>query len=175
MSNSQLLLEEYKELGLCWRHDDQLRSKLTSILLPLSIAALTIPYLKPGPPKLLCACGGLMLMMFWFVSSCLYMRRFNIRFSRIQEIERTLGFDSHLRYHREIDKSRWKFRNLHLIIFLLYEIIALAVLWNTKAGSAKWIVELVASFENLVYSAIAVGIGIGFYFIHRNLVNPEKE
>ena len=115
-----------------------------------------------------------MLMMFWFLTSCLYMRRFNIRFSRIQEIERTLEFDSHLRYHRIIDKSGWKFRNLHLTIFLIYEIMALAVAWKTKAGCEKRIEEFVASFENFVYLAIAVGIAIVFYFIHRNLVKAVK-
>ena len=42
------LLEEYKELGLSWRHDSESLSKLTTVLLPLSIAALTLPYLKPA-------------------------------------------------------------------------------------------------------------------------------
>ena len=48
------LLEEYKELGLCWRHDDEVFGRLTAILLPLA-SALTLPYLKTGTPKLLAA------------------------------------------------------------------------------------------------------------------------
>jgi positive regulator of sigma E activity len=37
-----------------------------------------------------------------------------------------------------------------------------------------WIIELVARFKNIVYLVIAIGIGIGFYFIHRNLLKTEK-
>ena len=43
------ILEEYRELGLCWRHDDEWFSKLTAVLLPLSIAALALPYLNRSP------------------------------------------------------------------------------------------------------------------------------
>ena len=85
------LLEEYKELGLCWRHDDDVFAKLTAVLLPLSIAALTLPYLKPGAPKLLCVAGGLMLMVHWFFSSKRNEDRSCIRFSRIHEIEGIWG------------------------------------------------------------------------------------
>ena len=108
------LLEEYKELGLCWRHDDEWFSKLTAVLLPLSIAALTLPYFKDGVPKLLAVGGGLMLMAFWFFSSCICTAKLRVRFLRIHEIERILGFDSHLRYDAERgkgaerDKRVWK-------------------------------------------------------------------
>ena len=44
------LMDEYREQGFCWRHDDEMLSRLTAVLLPLSIAALTLPYLKHGPP-----------------------------------------------------------------------------------------------------------------------------
>ena len=77
MSNENSpLLEEYKELGLSWRHDSESFSKLTAVLLPLSIAALTLPYLKAGTPKLLATVGGLMLMTFWFFSSLAYENRY---------------------------------------------------------------------------------------------------
>lgn len=132
MSKAQLLLEEYKELGLCWRHDDQIRSKLTAVLLPLSIAALTLSYLEHGPPKLLSVCGGLMLMTFWYTAFCLYMRRFRIRFARIHYLEWILDFDSHLKYQAEIETSKWKFQRLYLTIFFLYGLIALSVMSPIK-------------------------------------------
>jgi hypothetical protein len=37
-----------------------------------------------------------------------------------------------------------------------------------------WIIGLVARFKNIVYLVIAIGIGIGFYFIHRNLLKTEN-
>ena len=63
------LLEEYREQSLFCRLDSELFSRLTAVLLPLAIAALTLPYLKPSTPKLLAALGGLMLMTFWFFLS----------------------------------------------------------------------------------------------------------
>ena len=128
----QRLLEEYKEQCLCWKHDDDIFSKLTAVLLPLSIAALTLPYLKAGPPKLLCVVGGLMLIAYWFFTSESIEDRSNIRWSRIHEIERILGFDSHLRIDRERLKSVWKGFPLRRLIFIAYITIALFVTCDIK-------------------------------------------
>lgn len=119
------LLEEYRELGVCWRQDDDWISKWTSVLLPLSIAAVALPYLRVGAPKLLGATGGLTLITYWYLSSLISKRRFEIRFSRIREIERILGFDSHLRYHRRIESSRIKHQYLRQCVFRVY----LAIAW----------------------------------------------
>ena len=123
------LLEEYRELGLCWRHDDELLSKLTAVLLPLSVAALTLPYLKNGTPKFFAVVGGLMLMAYWFITACLCMRRIDIWFSRIRQIERLLGLYSHLSYYRNrasevppIISPELKFRKLRLCGFVLRSI-----------------------------------------------------
>lgn len=128
------LLEEYREQCLCWKHDDDMFSKLTAILFPLSIAALTLPYLKPGTPKLLCVVGGLMLIAHWFFTSESFEDRSNIRWSRIHEIERILGFDSHLRIDRERQKSVWKGVPLRRLIFIVYIIIALFVTCDIKVA-----------------------------------------
>ena len=182
------LLEEYKELGLSWRHDDEWFSKLTAVLLPLSIAALALPYLKPGAPKLFAAVGGLMLMAFWFFPSLNYKRRFETRFSRIHEIEQILGFDSHLRYHRESAKNVLKDRHLRSWMFGLYLVIAFFVTCYIKveAGnfriepdirkfaatlgsvdvlttpdlwpSHEWTVKLIITVETLVYLIIAATV-----------------
>lgn len=186
MSNGNShLLEEYKELGLSWRHDSESFSKLTAVLLPLSIAALTLPYLKAGPPKLLATVGGLMLMTFWFLSSLTYENRSNIRWSRMHEIEGILGFDSHLRIKRERVKSILKVQGLRRWIFGLYLAIAFFVTCYIKVESTSimrgdnigmigatlgnvgvlttpnlwfsedWTVKLVITVETLLYLIIA--------------------
>ena len=186
MSNENShLLEEYKEQSLCWRHDDDIFSKLTAVLFPLSIAALTLPYLKAGTPKLLAVVGGLMLMTFWFLSSRSFEHRSYIRFSRIHEIERILEFDSHLRIDRERTKSVLKGQRLRSWMFGLYLAIAFFVTCYIKVESAdiriepdvrkfgatlgsvdvlttpnlwlsdEWIVKISITIETLVYLIIA--------------------
>ena len=182
------LLEEYREQCLCWKHDDNIFSKLTAVLFPLAIAALTIPYLKAGAPKLLCVVGGLMLMAFWFLSSRSFEHRSYIRFSRIHEIERILGFDSHLRIDRERAKSVLKGKRLRSWMFGLYLAIAFFVTcyikvesgnfriepdvrtFGTTLGSVdvlttpnlwpfgKWFVKLSITVETLVYLVIAAAV-----------------
>ena len=126
------LLEEYRELGICWRQDDDWISKWTAVLLPLSIAAVALPYLRVGAPKLLGAAGGLTLITYWYLSSLISKRRFEIRFSRIHEIERILGFDSHLRYHRRTESSSIKHQNLRSLMFTTYLLIALVLTCNVR-------------------------------------------
>ncbi len=116
----QLYLEEYKELGLCWRHDDQMRSRLTSILLPLSIVALTLS----GKYKLLYPIGGMVLMTFWYLSSHIYMQKLHIRFCRIRKLEEILQFDSHLKYYRERNNITWNSQALFTVMFVIYLVIA---------------------------------------------------
>ena len=189
MSNENShLLEEYKEQSLCWRHDDDMFSKLTAVLFPLSIAALTLPYLKAGAPKLLCVVGGLMLMTFWFLLSRSYEHRSYIRWSRIHEIERILGFDSHLRIDREKAKNVLKGQRLRSWMFGLYLVIAFFVTCYIKVESTdirietdvrkfgatlgsvdvlttpnlwlsdEWIVKLSITVETLVYLIIAAAV-----------------
>ena len=152
------LMEEYRELGLCWRHDDDWISKWTAVLLPLSIAALTLPYLKEGTPKLLCAAGGLTIITYWYMSSLISKRRFEIRFSRIHQIEEILGFDSHLRYHRKSANSKMKHRRLRCGMFVGYMVIAFFVTLEIKAEIIEALtVSSVVTFETVVY-LILVGI-----------------
>lgn len=132
------LMEEYRELGLCWRHDDDWIAKLGAVLLPLSIAALTLPHLKQGAPNLLCAIGGLSLMTFWYLSSRICKRRFEIRFSRIHQIEGILGLDSHLRYKRKSAKKVLKHRRLRFWMFAGYIAIALCDTLDLEPDKLFW-------------------------------------
>ena len=102
MSNENShLLEEYKELGLYVRNDNDMLSKLTAVFLPLSITALALPYLKTGAPKLLAVSGGVTLMTVWFLSSEIVMDRLRIRFSRILVLDQILKFNSHGRNRKQ--------------------------------------------------------------------------
>ena len=176
------LLEEYREQCLCCRHDSDLLSKLTAVLFPLAIAALTLPYLRAGAPKLFAVVGGLMLMIFWFFLSLNYEHKFRIRWSRVHEIERVLGLDSHLRIDRERAKSILKAQRLRSWMFISYIVIALLVTCNIKVESTirdvgpkigytlgavdvwttpnlcffdEWTVKLVITLETLVCLIIA--------------------
>ena len=165
------LLEEYKEQGLCWRHDDEWFSKLTAVLLPLSIGALTLPYLKVGVPKLLAVIGGLMLMAFWFFSSCVCTAKLRVRFLRIHDIERILGLDSHLRYDAERgkgaerDKRVLKAQGLRRYMFGLYLPIAFLVTCDMKVEVISWpldwgIIKSVIATETIAFLIIIVAVVI---------------
>ena len=132
----QLFLEEYKELGLCWRHDDRINSIFSSILLPLAFAALTLPFLHSDKvPKWPCALVGIIIITFWFCTYHFYRRRSSVRFSRIWQLEEILDFDSHLRYERELGNLKWSFKTLYLITFVFYQVLATSIL---IADIASW-------------------------------------
>ena len=150
------LLEEYRDQGLCWRHDDEMFSKLTNVLLPLSIAALTLPYLKNGTPKLLCVVGGVMLMTFWFLSSQSYENRFHIRFSRIHEIERILGLDSHLRIKRERANNVLKGEHLRFWMFELYLLITVVIMLDIKMGATYGVEQFIRVFSDTKAATLQV-------------------
>ena len=159
------LLEEYKEQGLCWRHDDDVFSKLTAVLLPLSIGALTLPYLSAETPKLLAASGGLMLMTFWYLSSESYEHRFRIRWRRIHEIEEILGLDSHLRIHKERSESLLKGQRIRRCMFWLYLPIAFFVTCDMKSKVISWaldwgIIKSVITTETIAFLIIVVAVVI---------------
>ena len=83
----QLLIESYKEQTAAGRHEDNLFYRFTTIILPLSIAALAVPYVQKDVPDLLATIGGLTLMAFWAISCQIIDIKSNIRFSIINKIE----------------------------------------------------------------------------------------
>ena len=48
----QLLIESYKEQTAAWRHENDLLYRFTTIILPVSIAALGVPYVQKKVPYL---------------------------------------------------------------------------------------------------------------------------
>ena len=79
----QLLIESYREQTAAWKHEGDLLYRFTSVILPLSIAALGVPYLQKGVPDLLATVGGLTLMAFWAITCQIMHIKSNIRFTAI--------------------------------------------------------------------------------------------
>ena len=202
MSNENShLLEEYKELGLYVRNDNDMLSKLTAVFLPLSITALALPYLKTGAPKLLAVSGGVTLMTVWFLSSEIVMDRLSIRFSRILVLDRILKFNSHGR-----NRSRTivlKSQSLRHWMFGVYIVTALFVtcdikvenivqptdtkveatlrtidIWTTPDlwPSEEWIVKLAITAETiLALIMVAIVVGICVWICKRDSKSPNSE
>lgn len=122
--NRQERIEEYKEAGLDWRHDDQGFWRLTRLFLPLSFGALVLPYFEPLVPIWFFAIAGITLMSFWYMFFWHYAKRVRIRFKRMHQIEGMLGFNYHLKYAAEMNKNPFKFRLLYTVLFIGY-----IVLW----------------------------------------------
>ena len=171
-----LLLEEYKELGLCGRHESEALSNLEKVLLPLSFSALIIPYLKTGffnfnagVLHFLAATGGFLLMAFWFVSYCIFLDKQKIRYSRIYEIERILGYDSHLRYIRE-RKGALKALRVRYVLLIIYTVISAVVACVNPHALKQFLDSPVAiqaitlNVKAIVYALMAfVLLGISYW------------
>ena len=89
------LIESYKEQTAAWRHENDLLYRFTTITLPVSIAALGVPYVQDKVPDLLATLGGLTLMTFWAFSCQIMQIKSNLRFSVINEIEKYWRTPSH--------------------------------------------------------------------------------
>ena len=100
------LIESYKEQTAAWRHEDNLFYRLTSIVLPLSIAALAVPYIEDRVPNLLATIGGLTLMTFWAISCQIADIKSNIRLSIINKIEKCWDVWGHKDF-RDIRKNTY--------------------------------------------------------------------
>ena len=100
-----------------------------------------------GPPKLLAAIGGIMLMTFWFLRVLAYEERLNLRWSRIHEIERLLGLNSHLRLDRGRAKSIWKGHRIRCGMFTGYMIIDPFFMCDARVEAAD---TRVTTFHNIV-------------------------
>ena len=135
-ADKQLQLESYKEQTASWRHLDNLLYRTTTIILPLSIAALGLPYVNtstvPEMPEWMPIAGGLWLMIFWIASCEIVEIRAKIRFEIIHEIEDELGI---VKGHKEWTNrrtSKWtnilRSHYLRRIMFGLYFGAAVALL-----------------------------------------------
>ena len=149
--NETLLIEAYKEQTASWKHEDGLLHRFTSIVLPLSVAMLGVPYVQNGEPNeriaLLALMGGMLLMTFWGISSQIMHTKDRIRFSIINKLEdkfSTIGlerFRGHDEFRRIRDKAGGKgLRNYRLRVwmFWVYFVVALVVLLS-QVIEVSWV------------------------------------
>ena len=155
------LIESYKEQNASRRHEDNLFLRFTSVILPLSIAALGIPYVNKGVPDLLATVGGLTLMTFWAILSQITHVKSKIRFSIINEIERGWDVPSHKDFEKRRDDVYGKKLKSHFLRCCTFWVYLVLVAGLTIY---KWI-ELGTSERDLIVNitvpwGIVVGAGI---------------
>ena len=116
----QLLIESYKEQTAAWKHEDNLLHRFTSVILPLSIAALALPYVQKDVPDMLATLGGLTLMTFWAFSCQIMQIKSNIRFSIIIEIERCWKVPGHKDFRGKRNDTYGKKLRSHFLRYCIY-------------------------------------------------------
>ena len=132
----QFLIESYKEQTAAWRHENDLLYRFTTITLPVSIAALGVPYVQKGVPDLLAILGGLTLMTFWAFSCQIMQIKSNLRFSVINQIEEYWQIPSHKdckvrkgNTYRGKGSNRLRSHFLRCCIYWIYLVIVMALTW----------------------------------------------
>ncbi|MYE89100.1 hypothetical protein F4X33_08920 [Candidatus Poribacteria bacterium] len=150
------LIESYKEQAASWKHEDNLLYRFTSIILPLSIAALAVPYVEAKVPDLLATIGGLTLMTFWAISCQITHIKSNIRFSITNKIEKFWGVPGHRGFKSIREKTYGKrasyfLRSQVLRCYMFWVYLGIVVLLTLY----KWFFELCPTQRNLTTDIIA--------------------
>ena len=165
----QLLIESYKEQTAAWRHENVLLYRFTTITLPVSIAALAVPYVQKGVPDLLAALGGLTLMTFWTFSCQIMQIKSNLRFSVINEIEEYWHIPSHKdckvrkeNTYAEEGNDRFRSHFLRCCIYWVYlVIVGVLTLYRTIdcMWSTQWELKTaIISIAEIIVTLILVGV-----------------
>ena len=141
----QLLIESYKEQTAAWRHENDLLYRFTTITLPVSIAALGVPYVQKGVPDLLAILGGLTLMTFWAFSCQIMQIKSNLRFSVINQIEECWQIPSHKdckvrkgNTYRGKGSNRLRSHFLRCCIYWIYLVIVGGLTWFRFYGPVSY-------------------------------------
>ena len=157
----QLLIESYKEQTAAWKHEDNLLHRFTSVILPLSIAALGVPYVQKGVPDMLATLGGLTLMTFWAFSCQIMQIKSNTRFSIIIEIERCWKLPGHKDFRDKRNGTYGKKLRSHLLrccMFWVYLVIAVGL-------TLRKLCDTCPTQENLIDKTIDSFIIIGVVIV----------
>lgn len=129
------LMESYREQSFAWRHDDSILHRMTSIVLPVSFAALGVPYVYCIPPWLPLL-GGFVIMLFWIVLCQAIFIRIGIRFKIMNVVEKSWEVPGHRHVGSirdeifETNKKRYSFLIAHRLYrwaFSIYSVMAIAV------------------------------------------------
>ena len=175
----QLLIESYKEQTAAWRHENDLLYRFTTIILPVSIAALGVPYVQDNVPDLLATLGGLMLMTFWALSCQTMQIKSNLRFSIINDIEKCWQIPSHIdckvRKKGTYGEKTSYFLRSHFLrccmFWLYFAIVVLLTLhrWYESCSPRK-IITL-----EIIDPLIIIGvIAIFYFFVDRAMCKAKK-
>ena len=105
---NQLLIESYKEQTASWKHEDNILYRFGAVMLPVSFAALGIPYIENiKEPNLtifetISTIGGIVLMTFWVCYVYATHAKVMARFQIINQIEE----DWKVKGHKDVPKIR---------------------------------------------------------------------
>lgn len=178
----QLLIESYKEQTAAWKHEDTLFYRFTSIILPLSIAALAVPYLEEKVPDLLAVIGGLTLMTFWGILCQIADAKSKVRFSIINEIEKGWDVPSHKDFEGRRDDTYGKKLKIHFLrcctLWVYLVIVALLTLCRLHGSCTTQKVLITVTFDSIVIGSfwiIAAGIAAWAMCKTRKEVYPKSK
>lgn len=125
--DQQFQLESYKEQTASWRHLDNLLYRFTTIILPVSIAALGLSYVGTGGggmatemPTWLPMIGGLSLMTFWIISSEIIEIKTQVRFKIIHKMEEDLKITGHKEFAKKRKEGYRKYLRSHHLRRLMF-------------------------------------------------------
>ena len=114
-----LEIESYRQQSATWMHENAMLYVLTSIFIPLSIAALGAPYLNKSIPSLISTAGGLILITYWGVSCEVLEAKMDLRFLTINRMEGFWGVEGHQVIRRRMNATYGKlFKNRRIRRFM---------------------------------------------------------
>jgi hypothetical protein len=119
---------EYQEIGEFARHDDTVYLGVTTITLPILLAALGYAWQHRDLGVPLVA-GSLVLWWFWFVVGIRRNSFSDVRYERARDLERKAGLNHHLAIEREDSLQRGFKRLVRIKRVEIIGSLALAITW----------------------------------------------
>ena len=119
---------EYQEIGEFARHDDTVYLGVTTITLPILLAALGYAWQHRDLAVPLVA-GSLVLCWFWFVVGIRRNSFSDVRYERARDLERKAGLNHHLAIEREDSLQRGFKRLVRIKVVEIIGSLAIAITW----------------------------------------------
>lgn len=176
----QFLIESYKEQNASWKHEDNLLYRFTTILLPVSIAALVVPYVQDKVPDLLATLGGLILITFWAFSCQIMETKSKLRFSITNKIEKSWRIPGHKDYEKirkDTYDKRLKSYNLRCCMYWVYLSIVGMLAWFRFYGpgpTQQIFITKTVDFWTIVAVIVIVAVIIGWAMLKAKEDPPES-
>ncbi len=119
---------EYQEIGEFARHDDTVYLGVTTITLPILLAALGYAWQHRDLAVPLVA-GSLVLWWFWFVVGIRRNSFSDVRYQRARDLERKAGLNHHVAIEHEDSLQRGFKRLVRIKVVEIIGSIALTITW----------------------------------------------